>query len=75
MKLSIKLPRQQPANVIPSSDSSEEPLYSRDSSDDDRDYRQEKTESASKYVIPPPSDGWQNSHDPVHLSAFGSSAA
>ena len=52
-KIEIPLPRQQLAEVIPSSDSSEEPLSNSDSSDNDRDYRQEKTGSAVKYVIPP----------------------
>ena len=71
-EIEIPLPRQQPADVIPSSDSSEGPLSNIDSSDDGRDYRQEKTESAAEYVIPPHSYGWQNSNDPVHLPAFGS---
>ena len=62
-EIEIPLPKQQPTKVIPSSESSEETLSSSDSSDYERDYRQERTESVAKYIIPPRRDGWQDKLD------------
>ena len=72
-EIELHLPKQQPTMLIPSSGSSEEPLSSSDSSDEDRDYRQEETDSVAKYIyIPLRHDGWQDNHDSVDLPDFGS---
>ena len=47
----LPLSRQQSGKVTPSSEGSKQPLSSSNSSDD-TDYRQEKTESVPKNVIP-----------------------
>ena len=71
-EVELSLPRQQPAEAISSADSSKEPLFISDSSDDNKNYSQEKTEPVAKYVIPPHRDGWQYSYDPLDLREFGS---
>ena len=45
----------------PSYSSSDEPLSSSDSSEDEPRYRKEENEPAAKYIIPQRRDGWQDS--------------
>ena len=57
----LPLPKKQRVMTDPSYSSSDEPLSSSDSSDDEPRYRKEENEPAAKYIIPQRRDGWQDS--------------